>query len=70
MGGGGGSEGAGWSGDVEEVRQIWRGEVVDGLKGVQEQFEFYPMLDREPVELQQDGGDVMVGGGSSDDVGS
>lgn len=29
--GGGGSEGAGWFGDVDEVRQIWRGKVVDFL---------------------------------------
>ena len=46
MGGGGGSEGAGRSGNVEEIRQIWRGEVVDGFESIQKDFEFYSMLDR------------------------
>lgn len=29
--GGGESKGAGGSGNMEEVRQIWRGEVVEGV---------------------------------------
>lgn len=32
--GGGGSEGAGRSDDVEKVRQIRRGEVINGFEGV------------------------------------
>lgn len=36
---GGGSEGAGWSGDVEEVREIWRSEVMDSFKSAQKDFE-------------------------------
>lgn len=31
--GGGGSKGAGRSGNVEEVRRIWRGDVVNSLDG-------------------------------------
>lgn len=46
VGGGGGSEGAGRSGNVEEVRQIWRSEVVDGFESVQKDFEFNSKLDR------------------------
>ena len=59
MDGGGGSEGAGWSGDMEEVRQKWRGKRMDGLKGKQKEFVIDSVGDREPVELLQDGGDVM-----------
>lgn len=34
---GGGSEGRG--GNVDPVRQIWRHEVMDGLKCIKEEFE-------------------------------
>ena len=27
-----------WSGDVEKVRQIWRGKVVDGFDSIQKDF--------------------------------
>ena len=50
MYGGRGSEGAGGSGTLEEIRQIWGGKVVDGLKCKQENIVLYARLDREPVD--------------------
>ena len=64
MYGGRGSEGAGGSGNMEEVGQIWGGEVVDGLECYQEDFVLNTELDREPVELLEDRSDVVDGGGS------
>ena len=49
--GGGGSEGACRSGDVEQVRQIWRGKVMDRFEGVQKDFELNSLCDREPVKF-------------------
>lgn len=49
----------GRSGDLEEVRQIWWGKVIDGLEGKQEGFLIDSLADWEPVELLQDGGDVL-----------
>lgn len=43
-----------------EVRQIWRDEAVNGFEGVQEEFELCALLDRKPVEVLQDGGDMVV----------
>ena len=70
MYGGGGSEGAGGSGYVDEVGQIWGSKVVDGLKCKREDFEFETELNREPVELLEDRGDVVDGWGSSYNAGS
>ena len=70
MYGGRGSEGAGGSGTLEEIRQIRQGEVVNGLECKQEDFELDMELDREPVELLEDRSDVMDEGGSSYDAGS
>ena len=44
---------------MREVRQIWRSEGMDGLKGKQKEFVDDPVAEREPVELLQNGGDVM-----------
>lgn len=49
--GGGGSEAACWSGDVEEVIQIRRDEVVDSFESVQRDFELNSLCDWEPVKL-------------------
>ena len=38
MDGRGGSEGVGGGGSVKEVRQVGRGEVVDDLEGMKENF--------------------------------
>ena len=65
-----GSGGAGGSGRVDEVGHIWGSEVVDGLKCKQEDFEFETELNREPVELLEDRGDVVDGWGSSYNAGS
>ena len=64
---GGRSEGTGRGGDVEELGQIRRGKVVDGLERKREDFEVYAEFDREPVELLQNRGGVVDGGGSGDD---
>ena len=69
MEGGGRPEGARGGGDVEEIRQVGGGEVVNGLESVQQDFEVSSELDGEPVKLLEDGGDVMKGGGSGDDPG-
>ena len=47
----GGSEGAGGGGSVKEVRQVGRGKVVDGFKGMTENFEVDTEVDWKPVEL-------------------
>ena len=70
MYGGRGSEGAGGSGYVDEVRQIWGSKVMDGLKCKQEDFEFEAELNREPVELLEDRGDVVDGWGAGYNAGS
>lgn len=49
--GGGGSDGVRGGGDVEEIREIRRGKIVDGLKCVQKDFEMYSEFDRKPVEM-------------------
>ncbi len=47
----------------------WGGEVVDGFECIEEDFERDTEFDWEPVELLEDGGDVVKGGGSGDDTG-
>ena len=46
--------------DVQEVRQVGRGEVVDGHECEQEEFVVDTVSYGEPVELLEDRGDVMV----------
>ena len=58
--GGGGSEGTSGGDDVQEIRQVGRGKVVDGHVCVQEEFVVDAVFDREPVEVLEDGGDVVV----------
>ena len=38
MDGRGGSKGAGGGGSVKEIRQVGRGKVVNGFKGMKENF--------------------------------
>lgn len=38
------SEAAGGSGSVGEVRQMWRGEVMNGFKGVEEELKVYSLV--------------------------
>lgn len=49
----------GWSGDLDQIRDIWRGEVLDYLKGKHDQFVVYSLGNWEPVVLLWDKGDVM-----------
>lgn len=67
--GGGGSERTGGGDDVEEIRQVGRGEVVDGLECVQEEFVCNAVVYGEPVEVLEYGSDVAVRGGLCDDPG-
>ena len=46
--GGGGSEGACWSGDGNEIRQVRRDEVVNSFESVQKNFELNSLFDWEP----------------------
>ena len=58
--GGGGSKGTGGDVDVQEIREVGRGEVVDGHECEQEEFVVNAVGYGEPVELLEDRGDVMV----------
>lgn len=40
----------GRSDKVKEVRQIWRGEAMNGYEGMLVEFELYSLLDQQPVE--------------------
>ena len=51
MDGGGGSKGTGGDVDAQEVRQVGRGEVVDGHECEQEEFVVNAVSYGEPVEL-------------------
>ena len=63
-----GRDRTGRGGAVEEFGQMRRGKVVDGLERKQEDFEVYAEIDQEwPVELLQNRGDLVDGGGSGDD---
>lgn len=46
---------------MEEVREVKRGQVMEGLLG-EEEFELDALLNRELVELFEDGGDVLLRG--------
>ena len=60
MDGGGGSKGMSGDGDVQKVRQVGRCEVVDGHVCEQEEFVIDAVCYREPVEVLEDRGDVVV----------
>ena len=53
---------------MDEVRQIWGGEVVYGIECIEEDLVFNTVFDREPMKLVQDGGDVTDGRGFGDDA--
>lgn len=65
--GGRGSKEAGWSVHMKELGQICGGEVVDGLDlwVLNFDFELNTELNWKPVELLEDMGDVVDGGGIS-----
>ncbi|KAJ0009062.1 hypothetical protein NQD34_016477 [Periophthalmus magnuspinnatus] len=66
----GGAEGAGRCGDVNEVRQVWRGQVVESFVCEEYDFVVYAVRDGEPVELLQDRCDVVMRGCVCDNAGS
>ena len=37
--------------DIDEVRQIWRGEVMDGFEGMEENFIVNTLFYWKPMEL-------------------
>ena len=53
---------------LEEVGELSGGHVVGGFVGEQKGFKVSPVLDREPVWLDENGGDVvgLVGAGNDD----
>ena len=44
---------------MKEVGEVRRGEVMDGLVGVQKEFVGDSLSNREPVKLLEDRGDVV-----------
>lgn len=67
--GGGRSEAARQGGNAEEIRKVGAGEVVNGLKSVQENFIIDAEFDRGLVKLLEDGGNVVKGQGSGNNTG-
>ena len=55
---------------MEEISQVLRCEVVEGLKGNEEDLEMYTLLDREPVKFLEDRGDVFSEVGAGEETGS
>lgn len=54
---------------MKEVRYVWWGQVMECFEGDEEYFEVYSLFYGKPVELLEDGGDVVGGGGPCDDAG-
>lgn len=51
----------GQSGDLNHIREIWRGELMNSLKCLQKYFKIGAIFDWEPMTLLQDGGgDVVI----------
>lgn len=63
---GGVSTGVDWSDDVEEVRMVWRGKVMNDFEGRKEHLKLDAAFHREPVKLLKKKGDVMGRGASWD----
>lgn len=55
---------------LQKVSEIGRGQVMEGLIGKEEELVLDAELDREPVELLEDRGDVFSGAGVSEEAGS
>ena len=67
---GGGSQGARVSGEVEKVREIGGCQVVESLERHDEDFVLDAEVNRKPMQVLENGGNVVEGGGSCDDAGS
>ena len=68
LNGRGGPERTGGCVGVQEFTNVWRGEVVEGLEGEEQNLEMNGGFDQEPVKLLKDRSDVINGGGSGDDA--
>ena len=55
---------------MEEVREIGRGQVMEGFKGHEQHFKLYPVFDWEPVEILEDRGDVISVAGMGEQTSS
>ena len=55
---------------MEEICEVLRGEGMEGLVGEEEEFVSDAGLDREPVEVDESGGDVLPGLGACENPGS
>ncbi len=51
MDGGRGSESVSVCGNMEEVKKIWRGEIMNGFKSEEKYFEVNTVRDGEPMKL-------------------
>ena len=54
---------------MDQISQVWRGEVVNGLEGQEQDFILDALCDGEPVELLENGCDVVYGRSVCDDAG-
>ena len=61
-----GTEGAGGSVVVEQVGEVAGGLVVKGFVSEKKEFKVNALWDGEPVEILEDGGDVVTGAGVSE----
>lgn len=55
---------------LQEVGEVGRGQVMEGFVGEEEELVLDAVLNREPVELLEDGGDVFSGAGVGEEAGS
>ena len=65
-----GAQGPGCGVEMEEVRQVPGDKAVEGLVCEEKDFIFDAVLDQEPVEVNEGGGEVLPGPGTSENPGS
>ena len=54
---------------MEEVREVWGGQVMDGLEGMEQNFKDNAKFDRKPVKLLENRCNVIDGWNPGDDAG-
>lgn len=55
--------------NMEKIRKIRRSQVMESFESIEKKFEFNPKNYWKPVQLLENGNDVMGGRSSGDDVG-
>ena len=55
---------------VEQVSEVWGCLVVEGFVGEEKNLEVNPLGDREPVEVLEDRGDVIMSAGVGEEASS